>query len=225
MKILRTALLFEGNNFVGREYFNALDAAGRRPGLLIEIGEMSEASIEREIERTGGLWNPATMPREVEIDRFASLDDPDLRDLLDSSNIDVAIQGGVGILKAPLLETASIGFLNVHPGRLPQYRGNSCPEWALYNGEEVVATAHLVDEGIDTGPVVCSQPYRAPSGEGYNAFRAKLYAHCASVLLDALDVLECSGQAAAEHQDESDACYWPPIPEDKLAEVKRVMGL
>ena len=216
---LRTALLFQDRNFVGREYLAALVAAGRSPDLVIAAGRMSDASIARERERTGGLWQPPAPPPGITVHRFETLDDPALDRLLREAAIDVAIQGGVGILKAPLLEAPRIGFLNVHPGRLPQYRGNSCPEWAVRRGEPVVATAHLIDAGIDTGPVICSAPYAPPPG-GYAAFRAGLYRHCATMLDEALARLEREGAAAARPQDETGARYWPPIPEEDLAVVR-----
>jgi len=216
---LGTALLFQDRNFVGREYLAALEAAGRRPDLVIAAGRMAEASIAREQERTGGLWQPPDIRADTNVHRFERLDDPALDRLLRDHRIDVAIQGGVGILKAPLLGAPRIGFLNVHPGRLPQYRGNSCPEWAVRHGEPVLATAHLIDDGIDTGPVICAAPYAPPAG-GYAAFRAGLYRHCAAVLVEALMRLERDGAGAARPQDEADAHYWPPIPEADLAVVR-----
>jgi methionyl-tRNA formyltransferase len=46
-------------------------------------------------------------------------------------------------------------FLNVHAGKLPQYRGRNIINWALINGErEIGVTVHLVDAGIDTGDII-----------------------------------------------------------------------
>lgn len=46
-------------------------------------------------------------------------------------------------------------FLNVHAGKLPQYRGRNIINWALINGEhEIGITVHLVDAGIDTGDII-----------------------------------------------------------------------
>src|SRR5262245_31593611 len=47
------------------------------------------------------------------------------------------------------------GALNLHPGPLPQYAGVHVEQWAIRNMESLFgATIHLMDEGIDTGPVV-----------------------------------------------------------------------
>ena len=220
-KRLRTALLFQAGNFVGREYFARLVAHGRTPDLVIAVGEMKPKSVAREQQRTGGLWNPPPISRAVETHRFATLADRALVRLLENRLIDVAIQGGVGILKVPVLAAARLGFLNVHPGRLPQYRGNSCPEWAIFNGDEVWATAHMVDTGIDTGPVVHALPYDIDPRWSYHAFRAHLYRHCARVLVEALDRIELAENLAAvlRPQEETAARYWPPMGESEHRQV------
>ena len=59
------------------------------------------------------------------------------------------------IIKPRLLDIPSHGIINFHNGPVPRYRGVHIPSWAIINGEERHAvTWHLVDEGVDTGPVV-----------------------------------------------------------------------
>lgn len=46
-------------------------------------------------------------------------------------------------------------IVNIHPGRLPEYRGMRPVHWALRNAEPFHGvTMHEIDSGIDTGPVV-----------------------------------------------------------------------
>lgn len=217
---MRTALCFQDGNFVGREYFARLVEAGRMPDLLVAVGRMNPESIAFEIERTGGLWNPPAIAPDALSARFDSPADPAFAAWLRAQGVDVAIQGGIGILKGEALAAPRIGWLNVHPGRLPQYRGNACPEWALLNGDPVVASAHLIDTGIDTGPVICSAVYDVRTGWSYAEFRAHLYAHCAGVLVDALTLLARDGHAAATPQDEAGAMYRPKLPPDLLAALR-----
>jgi methionyl-tRNA formyltransferase len=221
-RTLRTALLFQDGNFVGREYFARLDEAGRRPDFVASVGRMPPQSVATELARTGGKWTPPEVPAAAVAGRFERLGDPALWAALREAAVDVAIQGGVGILKPDMIAVPRIGFLNVHPGRLPAYRGNSCPEWAVLNGEEVIATAHLIDDGIDTGPLICARPYPIDPVWRYEDFRARLYAHCAAVLIEALQRLEAAADpaVAARPQDEASACYRPPMPPDLVAAVK-----
>jgi methionyl-tRNA formyltransferase len=220
---MRTALCFQDGNFVGREYNARLVEAGRAPDLLVAVGRMKPESIAFEIERTGGQWNPPAIAPDALDARFESPADPAFAGWLRAQAVDVAIQGGIGILKGETLSAPRIGWLNVHPGKLPQYRGNACPEWAILNGDPVVATAHLIDAGIDTGPVICDAVYDVRPGWSYAEFRAHLYTHCARVLIEALIRLADTGHAAAMPQDETGACYRPKLPPELLASLRATL--
>jgi methionyl-tRNA formyltransferase len=62
--------------------------------------------------------------------------------------------------------------LNVHPGPLPEYGGLHMNQWALRNGEtQFGATIHLMDESIDTGPIVSQEWFDiAPTATGLTLF-------------------------------------------------------
>lgn len=74
--------------------------------------------------------------------------------LVESLKPAVTAYTGGGILGRPFLEAAGRRVLNAHSGPLPSVRGMNACEWSLLLGEPLSATIHLVDEGIDTGPVV-----------------------------------------------------------------------
>ncbi|MCH9671476.1 MAG: hypothetical protein K0U93_08520 [Gammaproteobacteria bacterium] len=62
------------------------------------------------------------------------------------------------ILKAPLINVPSEGFVNFHNGPLPRYGGLNVCSWALLNGEsQYGVTWHFIDEGIDTGDVLAQR--------------------------------------------------------------------
>jgi methionyl-tRNA formyltransferase len=221
---LTTALLFQDGNYVGREYYSALAEAGHAPTLVAAVGRIRSKSVEREIARTGGGWNPPAIPNDVRFHRFEDLNDPALPALLRARDIDLAIQGGLGILGPAVLGAPRIGFVNIHPGRLPAYRGNSCPEWALLEGQPVMATAHLIDEGIDTGPVIHAREMAIDPGWAYENFRAHLYGHCANVLIEAIARLERDGPGCATPQPEAGACYRDPMPDETMARVRALFS-
>jgi methionyl-tRNA formyltransferase len=59
------------------------------------------------------------------------------------------------LLTREVIERFPRGIVNAHAGDLPRYRGNAAPNWAIINGEpEVVLTFHLMDESLDSGPVL-----------------------------------------------------------------------
>ena len=62
---------------------------------------------------------------------------------------------GNQIFRRPLIDLAPQGCLNLHTALLPKYRGLMPTFWALKNGEkETGVSVFLVDEGIDSGPIV-----------------------------------------------------------------------
>lgn len=221
---LRTALLFADGNFIGPEYFAELSRAGWQPDVVMAVGSMSERSRAIERARTGGLWQPTPIPTNAIAGRFESLDDPDFLSFLSAARIDIAIQGGVGILSPETIAIPRLGILNAHPGRLPGYRGRNCPEWALDNGEPIWLTAHWIDSGLDTGPVVCESRYDFPAMWTYEKIRASLYAHCARTLAAALDqiagALREGRPVPAVAQPQVGARAWPKMDDERLAALR-----
>lgn len=67
------------------------------------------------------------------------------------------------------IAAASVAALNVHPGRLPQYRGAN-PFWAIYRQErEFTITVHRLAHGFDIGAVLATEDLPvgdAPTADG-----------------------------------------------------------
>jgi methionyl-tRNA formyltransferase len=60
-----------------------------------------------------------------------------------------------------LIDLAPKGCLNLHTALLPKYRGLMPTFWTLKNGEkETGVSVFLVDEGIDSGPIVVQKRVR-----------------------------------------------------------------
>jgi len=62
---------------------------------------------------------------------------------------------GNQIFRRPLIDLPPNGCLNLHTALLPRYRGLMPTFWVMKNGEkETGVSVFLVDEGIDSGPIV-----------------------------------------------------------------------
>lgn len=62
------------------------------------------------------------------------------------------------ILPKSLIKTARLGYINVHFSLLPKYRGAAPVQWAIINGEkETGVTTFWIDEGLDTGKIICQK--------------------------------------------------------------------
>ena len=67
----------------------------------------------------------------------------------------VCLAGFMRLVKAPLLDAFPERILNIHPSLLPAYPGMAAWEQAVADGaQESGCTVHLVDSGMDTGPIL-----------------------------------------------------------------------
>src|SRR5205085_3715877 len=91
--------------------------------------------------------------------------------LFKAREFDVAVVVAYGrILPPSFLRAPRRGCVNVHFSLLPKYRGAAPVNWAIVRGEAVTGvTTMLIDEGLDTGPVLLQRP--TPIGEDETAPR------------------------------------------------------
>lgn len=84
---------------------------------------------------------------------------PDFLEALVSWKPDlIAVTAFGRILHAPILNLPPKGCVNVHGSLLPKYRGAAPVQWAVINGEtETGITTMLMDEGMDTGPMLLQE--------------------------------------------------------------------
>ncbi len=63
----------------------------------------------------------------------------------------------VNLIPYKFLEKFKYGILNAHPGDLPRYKGNACPNWAILNKEKTIGlVVHKMAPELDSGPIVSS---------------------------------------------------------------------
>ena len=67
-------------------------------------------------------------------------------------------------------------ILNIHPALLPCFKGVHAVRDALRYGVQVTGvTVHLVDEGVDTGPIVLQESLRIRPGETEKTLHARIH--------------------------------------------------
>jgi phosphoribosylglycinamide formyltransferase-1 len=87
----------------------------------------------------------------------------------------VVLAGYMAILDAGFIARFPDRILNVHPSLLPAFPGVQAIEQALDYGVKVFGvTVHLVDEGVDTGPIVLQRALEAPDVQDPGDVHARL---------------------------------------------------
>jgi methionyl-tRNA formyltransferase len=113
---------------------------------------------------------------------------------------DLMVLVGADIVPAPLLEVPRLGTINAHYALLPAFRGMNVTEWSVYCGAPVGVTVHLVDTGIDTGPILLREEISVEPAETFPSLRRKHRAVAARLLVRAALELR-DGTARPVEQD------------------------
>ena len=110
-------------------------------------------------------------------------------------------------------------IINVHPGILPYYRGCSCPEWALYNNDDVGITAHFINKNYDAGRIIRIKKINKKM-KSYRDFRSNLYIESIKMGVDLLSTLTTRRKLKDfKKQNLKKAKYYPPIPQNLFNKV------
>lgn len=75
---------------------------------------------------------------------------------LEEAGVDTVVVYGTNLIRPPLLDRWPGRMVNMHLGLSPYYRGTATNFYPLLNEEPeyVGATIHLIDAGIDSGPIL-----------------------------------------------------------------------
>lgn len=118
------------------------------------------------------------------------------------------------ILRPEVLQLPRYGCLNVHASLLPRWRGASPIQHAILAGDaETGVTIMLMDEGLDTGPILRQRATPVGPEETAGQLSARLAEMGADLLIETLpDYL--AGALQPQPQDDSRATYAPLLKKE-----------
>lgn len=135
---------------------------------------------------------------------------------------DVIIHQSQCIIRKELIDLPRIGVINRHNALLPKNRGRLTPFWVLYRKEKMTGVSiHLVNEGIDAGPVIVQEKFEVAEGETFSSLVRKNYEIAPRAMLKALDMLERGDTTRLPNDDSLASCN--SIPDLKQAWDYRMM--
>ena len=139
------------------------------------VGVASDQPGARALERAAAAGVAcAVFPRAEHPDRAAR--DLAIADWLAGLGVEVVVLAGyMAILDPAFLARFPDRVVNVHPSLLPAFPGIRAIEQALDYGVKVFGvTVHLVDDGVDTGPILLQRTVELPHAVDRDAVHAAL---------------------------------------------------
>lgn len=198
------------------------------PVLIFDEKDFSEKDAGIFQDRTGGAF-PRREP-ETFVPRYRSTTVPNHNSdesvtFVRETKLALLVNAGTPRrIGRAMIDSAPAGVLNAHPGILPKYRGATCCEWAIYNDDPVGVTAHFMDEGLDSGPILFDRVLEVAPGQSYRDVRVALYGLALDTIVDAVRLIVARGLSAAALPPQPPADVFKPIPDALLAEVKRKLA-
>ena len=127
-------------------------------------------------------------------------------DKLFSYNAEALVVAAYGIfLPKKIINGLNHGCLNIHPSLLPKHRGASPVASSILEGSSKTGvTVMLLDEGMDTGPILCQREIVIEEGETCEDLTQRLFTEGGDLILDAITGL-MSGTLKPIPQDDTKA--------------------
>jgi len=118
----------------------------------------------------------ATFPLEDFPDRDAR--DLAMADWLVAHRVELVVCAGyMQLLRPPFLARFPQRVVNVHPAPLPDFPGaHPLEDLLAAAAPAAAATVHFVDEGVDTGAVIASEPVPVLAGDSVESLRERVHA-------------------------------------------------
>lgn len=130
--------------------------------------------------------------------------DPEFIDRIRSLEADAAGVVAYGqILRPALLEATRLGWVNLHFSVLPAWRGAAPVQRAIQAGDDLTgASTFLIEEGLDTGPVIGQATERIRPTDTSGDLLTRLASVGAPLLKDSLEALGAGVAAPVPQADD-----------------------
>jgi len=132
-------VLYLGNNWLGQQILGYLL---QHDGTDV-VGVVKDSTLELP---SGPSWNSNQLKDPEALKQIAILR-PDIGVSVLYSHI----------LKPAFLDLFPLGVINLHPSLLPYNRGQYPNVWSIVERTPAGVTLHYVDDGIDTGGIICQR--------------------------------------------------------------------
>ena len=138
---------------------------------------------------------------------FSKINDEQVYSFVKDLEVDLLFVIGLSqMVKEPLLNVPKIGIVGFHPTKLPKGRGRGAVAWMILGKAQGAATFFLIDEGMDSGPILGQREFVVEEDDYAQDVIDKIKLKIDEVLDDILPKLK-AGELILTPQDHELATY------------------
>lgn len=155
----------------------------------------------------------------IEVEKHSSVE---TRNKIHELEIDyLFLNASSWLIKGELLDNVNFKIINLHNALLPNYRGLDAMMYSILDNNKIGLSAHIIDKGIDTGPIVGFKEIERFKRENIFELRARLDNYKPIFIYELIDRLN-SSPIDFIIQDTEKGRHCNAIDFEKLVEVNEL---
>lgn len=205
----RLKMLFRNVRANGLSYpfFRIVEAIRTATGTAVKNAAVSQAEVMKVLREAfpDRCYSMAELGTRhgMTVHAVGDLNGENAARVLSECGADLGIVLGTRILKASTFGVPRLGCINLHKGKVPEYRGMPPGFWELYDAASSAGvTVHFVDKGLDTGDIVATGAVSILKTDTPESLLQKLHEEGARVLASAVSTIR-DGKAIPRPQQKS----------------------
>lgn len=183
---------------------------------LLDAGHEVVGVMGRKVSSTSCLKNLSEQ-EQIDYRVFSKVNGQDSQDWISGSGAEMGVSVSYDqIFREPTIAQFPKGIINVHCGKLPNYRGRNILNWALINGEEDFGiTVHYVDQGIDTGDIINQLVLPIEDTDDYQTLLDRSVEAIPGLVVKSVEEIEAGIEQARKQLSESGTYFSKRRPGDE----------
>lgn len=135
----------------------------------------------------------------------------------------IVMSGYSQILDKEILDIPPEGVINLHAGKLPDYRGGSPLNWAIINGEpKGTCTIHFATEDVDAGDILSERIFSIRRSDDISDVRQKTLEIFPTMLFNTIDYWNIAKENARSQNVDEGTYWYSRAPQDGRIDWKNM---
>lgn len=175
MKNLRRNVRLEGLSYIWFRLGEAVHDSLDRLANQIVSSEKTQSLLRRAFPSRAFELADFTRIHNIPVIPVGNINSSQATEQLRQLDVDLGIVLGTRILKRSTFSVPAMGSVNLHKGKVPEYRGQPVGFWEIYDQQSSAGvTVHFVNEGLDTGDILGEATMQIHSKDSPETLRRKL---------------------------------------------------
>lgn len=195
-------IFFVGQNILGGLTLHALLRAEIKVDMVITRPKNDYQNLVQEVANRFDLvtFESSNLNADCIVEKYYEATKPDLG---------ICCSWG-HLIKEPLLNFPTLGWINLYPSYLPEYRGPRPIEWQIFHGKTTIGcTVHFMVQKFDEGNIIFQTRVPISSDDNRESAQRKSGRELGKLAVKAAELLKNNPQFQGTIQNECSATYAP----------------